>query len=159
MCNPCVMHNPDTIGSAEAAAILGVDRSTVTRQAKAGKLPVKFRGSGRTGELFFSRQRIEKVAAQSSPSSAVSSSDFPPADEGVSSFPTVPQQWTGEPQQGPDGPIRAALTDIATRFPLVPVELADAMDEHGGDAIAFAWISPTGVLLRLELVDGLARTG
>lgn len=142
---------------AAAAAALQVSRTTLIEMEKRGEITPRRLPSG---HRRYARADVEALLSpESTPSSASASSAVPPADEGVSSFPTVPQQWTGEPQQGPDGPIRAALTDIATRFPLVPVELADAMDEHGGDAIAFAWISPTGVLLRLELVDGLARTG
>lgn len=53
------MHKqPDLIGSAEAAEILGVDRTTVTRWANAGTLTPFIKGSGRTGEYLFLRSDI-----------------------------------------------------------------------------------------------------
>lgn len=46
--------------------------------------------------------------------------------------------------------IWACLADIATRFPILPSVLADALDEHGGDAMAWAWIDGPKIL-RLEV--------
>lgn len=58
--------NDDLIGSAEVSSILHIDRSTVSRWVKAGKLQPIVKGSGVRGELFFSRTQIEarnKVSA------------------------------------------------------------------------------------------------
>ena len=49
-----------------------------------------------------------------------------------------------------NGPVHEALTDIASRFPILPARLANALDEHGGSAYAWAWITD-GRLLRLEV--------
>jgi hypothetical protein len=48
------------------------------------------------------------------------------------------------------GPIRVALADLSTRFPILPARLADALDVHDGSALAWAWIDD-GRLLRLEV--------
>lgn len=45
---------------------------------------------------------------------------------------------------------REALTDIAARFPILPARLADALDEHGPDAMAWATIVD-GRLVALEV--------
>lgn len=58
--------NDDLIGSAEVSSILHVDRSTISRWVKAGKLLPVVKESGVRGELFFSRTQIEahnKVSA------------------------------------------------------------------------------------------------
>jgi len=44
-----------------------------------------------------------------------------------------------------------ALSDIAAQFVILPGVLADALDEHGGDALAWAWIGDDGRLVRLEV--------
>lgn len=48
------------------------------------------------------------------------------------------------------GAIRGALTDIASRFPILPNVLADALDEHGPDAQCWAWIDGSK-LVKLEV--------
>ncbi|MGO3021922.1 MAG: helix-turn-helix transcriptional regulator [Brevibacterium sp.] len=54
----------DLIGSAEAARILEVDRSTFLRWAAAGKITPAVAGNGRTGEKFFNRSDVEALAAE-----------------------------------------------------------------------------------------------
>jgi hypothetical protein len=46
--------------------------------------------------------------------------------------------------------LSASLTDIATHFVILPGILADALDEHGPDAKAWAWLDG-GKLLKLEV--------
>lgn len=55
--------NLDLIGSAEAAKILEVDRSTFLRWAAAGKITPAVAGNGRTGEKFFNRSDVEALAS------------------------------------------------------------------------------------------------
>jgi predicted site-specific integrase-resolvase len=50
------------IGADEAGTILGVDRSTITRWAQAGKLAPIAQLFGRTGALLFAREDIEALA-------------------------------------------------------------------------------------------------
>lgn len=45
---------------------------------------------------------------------------------------------------------RESLGDIASHFPVLPGRLADALDDHGASAYAWAWIED-GRLLRLEV--------
>lgn len=73
MCKPCVMPKPTTpglIGSAQAAEILSIDRSTLTRWVKSNKIAPSLVGSGKTGEMFFSR---EALAALLTPTAALAS--------------------------------------------------------------------------------------
>jgi predicted site-specific integrase-resolvase len=59
------MHNDlaeTLIGSAEASELLHIDRSTVSRWVKAGKLVPAVKGSGIRGEIFFRRDDIEALA-------------------------------------------------------------------------------------------------
>lgn len=49
------------IGSAEAAAELGVSRSTVNRWADLGKLVPVFKGEGTRGARFFNRSDIDRL--------------------------------------------------------------------------------------------------
>ena len=48
------------IGSTEAAAVLGVSRSTVNRWADLGKLVPVFKCEGKRGARFFNRSEIER---------------------------------------------------------------------------------------------------
>jgi predicted site-specific integrase-resolvase len=52
----------EMIGSAEAAEILDIDRSTLTRWANANQIAIAHRGTGKTGELFFYRADVLKLA-------------------------------------------------------------------------------------------------
>lgn len=59
------MHNDLTetlIGSAEASELLHIDRSTVSRWVKSGKLTPAVKGSGIRGEVFFRREDVEAIA-------------------------------------------------------------------------------------------------
>ena len=59
------MHTSDLfIQSAEAASILGVDRSTLSRWVDAGKVQPALRGEGQNGPLFFRRSDIEAYASR-----------------------------------------------------------------------------------------------
>lgn len=58
------MHNDLTetlIGSAEVSDLLHIDRSTVSRWVKSGKLTPAIKGTGVRGELFFHRDDIEAL--------------------------------------------------------------------------------------------------
>jgi predicted DNA-binding transcriptional regulator AlpA len=54
----------DLIGSAEVCTILGVNRATVVRRAKAGTLPVIAQLDGPNGALVFDRADILAVAGK-----------------------------------------------------------------------------------------------
>ena len=57
------MHmHADLIGSAEAAAILRVDRTTFNRWAARGDLPCVLRYPGATGPRLFTRSTITQLA-------------------------------------------------------------------------------------------------
>ncbi len=58
----------DLIGSSDAASILGVDRSTLSRWVAFGKIkPVTRVGDGPKPALIFNRADVEALAAQSGP--------------------------------------------------------------------------------------------
>ena len=58
------MDTPSLIGTAEAARILGVDRSTLVRQVDAGKVaPVQKLGAA-TGAYVFDRAYVQRLAAE-----------------------------------------------------------------------------------------------
>jgi hypothetical protein len=48
--------------------------------------------------------------------------------------------------------LRESLGDIASRFPILPHRLANALDVYGSDTKARAWIAD-GRLLKLEVED------
>ena len=50
------------ITTAEAAALLGVDASTVQRRARRGLLPTVYKPDTRTGAYVFDRDEIESIA-------------------------------------------------------------------------------------------------
>lgn len=56
------MAHGELIGTAEAADILGVDRSTITRWIRSGRLAPRLQLAGRTGALLFSRTDVEALA-------------------------------------------------------------------------------------------------
>jgi hypothetical protein len=58
------LNDEDLVGSAEAAAILGMERSVFTRKVNATPplVAVAMRGSGTTGEKFFHRADIVALA-------------------------------------------------------------------------------------------------
>jgi len=60
------------IGSAEAAELLDIDRSTLTRWANAKQIAVAHRGTGTTGELFFYRADVLARIPHSSPAAKIS---------------------------------------------------------------------------------------
>lgn len=55
--------NPELIGTAEAAALLGKDRATVTRWAKSGRLEVFTQTPGIRGVYLFRRAVVVDLAA------------------------------------------------------------------------------------------------
>ena len=64
MCDYCVMQNrtpPDLVGSAAAADMLNIDRSTLTRWVKSQKITPALTGSGKTGEMFFNRAAVDAL--------------------------------------------------------------------------------------------------
>ena len=58
------MHSTDLIGTAEAAQIIGVERSTITRWVDAGRITVAHKLPGRTGATLFHRGEVQRVAAE-----------------------------------------------------------------------------------------------
>jgi hypothetical protein len=55
----------DLVGTAEAARILGdLDKSTVTRLAASGQLPIAARLPGLRGAFLFHRADVKRLAAQ-----------------------------------------------------------------------------------------------
>lgn len=62
MCNASDMTDfPDTlVGTSEAAKLLGVDRSTVTRLVQTGRLDPMHKGAGRTSSYTFRASDIER---------------------------------------------------------------------------------------------------
>lgn len=54
-------HTGGLIGAAETARLLGVDRSTVSRWAKSGRLAPVEKLPGRNGTLVFNRTDIEAL--------------------------------------------------------------------------------------------------
>jgi excisionase family DNA binding protein len=73
----------DQIGSAEAAEVLGIDRSGISRLVSAGKLKPITKLRGATGAYLFSRADVE--AYSESVHSAPADSDTPTESAGVSS--------------------------------------------------------------------------
>ena len=62
LCNDHCMDEDELIGTAEAAAILGVDKATVTRWADSDRLPIAARaGAHRNAALLFRRSDIEAL--------------------------------------------------------------------------------------------------
>lgn len=60
---PAVSQSAQTlIGTAEAAAMLGVSKATVKRYAHSGELPVVVQMPGTTGALLFLRRDVERLA-------------------------------------------------------------------------------------------------
>jgi predicted site-specific integrase-resolvase len=52
---------PKIVGSADAALQLEIDRSTLTRWVKRGKITPQLTGSGTTGEMFFLQSDIDAL--------------------------------------------------------------------------------------------------
>ncbi len=58
------MHTTDLLSSAEAAAILKVDRATLNRWAAAGKVPTADKYPGKTGPRRFDPDVVDRLAAE-----------------------------------------------------------------------------------------------
>ncbi len=58
------MPNPDLIGTTEAAEVIGIERSTISRWVKDGALNPAHRMTGQTGAFLFHRSEVERVAAE-----------------------------------------------------------------------------------------------
>jgi len=57
------MHKvPELIGAAEAAKLLGIDRSRLTRKVQDGTVPYVHKGDGIRGAYLFDRAVIETLA-------------------------------------------------------------------------------------------------
>ena len=62
---PIMMTTPtEWIGSAEACQILDVDRSTLVRMVKSGRLTAETKMPGASGAYVFARSDVEALAAQ-----------------------------------------------------------------------------------------------
>lgn len=65
---------PDLIGSKDACLILDVDRTTLTRWVKDGRIPAAGKLPGKSGALVFDRADIvaaaERIAAESEPAAS-----------------------------------------------------------------------------------------
>ena len=65
------MHIGDLIGSAETAAVLGIDRSTLSRWISSGRIKPAMQLPGDSGAYLFHRADVEDVRASlGSPRSA-----------------------------------------------------------------------------------------
>lgn len=54
---------PELIGSREACALLGIDKSTLSRWVAAGKLNPAYRAPGTNGAMVFNRDDIDALVA------------------------------------------------------------------------------------------------
>ena len=54
------------VSAAQAAEIVGVNRATITRWAKAGKLPTVIKAPGELGTRLFNRSDVERLARERS---------------------------------------------------------------------------------------------
>ena len=61
---PVPPHDRNLIGAAEAAQLLGISRSTLTRRVNTGRIPIVRQLPGVSGAYLFSRQVIELLAGQ-----------------------------------------------------------------------------------------------
>ena len=66
MCNGHAMpdKHPPLIGTAEAAEILGIDRSTLSRHVAFGKIQPAMQLPGIRGAMLFDRQGVEQYAKE-----------------------------------------------------------------------------------------------
>ena len=58
------MAPPDLLATTEAAALIGVERSTLSRWAAAGRISIAHQLPGRNGAILFTRSEVERVAAE-----------------------------------------------------------------------------------------------
>ena len=58
------MSNPDLIGSAEAAQIIGCDRSNLSRWVAMGRMTYAMQLPGHNGAVLFTRDEVDRVAAE-----------------------------------------------------------------------------------------------
>ena len=56
------MHDSDLVGSVEAAAIIGVDPSTITRWVEKKRLTPIAKAPGRYGAFLFTRTDVQRLA-------------------------------------------------------------------------------------------------
>jgi len=59
-------HRIDLIGSAEAAQLLGIDKPTLTRWVKAGRVKAAHKFPGKNGAFIFHRADINALANERS---------------------------------------------------------------------------------------------
>ena len=52
------------IGTAEAAEVIGVERSTLTRWVQLGRMTAAHKLPGRNGVVLFDRAEVDRVAAE-----------------------------------------------------------------------------------------------
>jgi len=72
---------PQLVGSALAAQLLNVDRSTLTRWVKSNKITPVLTGTGKTGEMFFTRESIDNF--KTAPSSDATATQLTASGEGA----------------------------------------------------------------------------
>lgn len=58
------MPQPELLATVEAAAIIGVERSTLSRWIDSGRIAVAHRLPGANGAHLFHRAEVERVAAE-----------------------------------------------------------------------------------------------
>lgn len=58
------MPTDDLIGAAEAAEVIGIDRSTLTRWVAAEKITPALRMPGQSGAMLFRRAEVQALAAE-----------------------------------------------------------------------------------------------
>lgn len=54
----------DLLTADQAAAVIGVNRRTITKWAESGRLPESLRLPGDTGARLFARMDVERIAAE-----------------------------------------------------------------------------------------------
>lgn len=66
--NPCMHDSPsmpsDLLATIEAAEIIGVERSTLSRWVALGRMTVAHQLPGKNGAVLFERAEVERVAAE-----------------------------------------------------------------------------------------------
>ncbi len=57
------MPTPDLIGTTEAAALIGIERSTISRWVQVGTITAAHKLPSQTGAFLFERAEVERVRA------------------------------------------------------------------------------------------------
>lgn len=55
---------PDLLGTVQAAELIGIERSTLTRWSENGRITRAMKLPGKAGTVLFHRSEVERVAAE-----------------------------------------------------------------------------------------------